>query len=114
MNAQELKKTILEWELSNGESFVDYFAHAAIHPPSYAFWLIGKGFQEEGNAIISEYLYSDTEYVDMGIMFEIFPEYVEEAYSEENFQKNMELLSEFLCATPHYTNKVLNFFQEYA
>ena len=111
MNAQELKEKILEWESEIAESFVDYFAHDAVHPPSFAFWLIGKGYSEHGNYIISEYLASETHYVEQD-MFEVYPQYIGEDFSQENFEKNIELLAEFLSATPFYTEKTLQFFEE--
>lgn len=112
----DLKEKILTWESENGESFFDYFAHDAIHPISWTYWLLGKGFSEKANELILE-MHESIEnskmiYLDID-MFEVYPEYLEERkYSNENKIKNVELLSEFLLATPHYTKKVICFFDE--
>lgn len=116
MTITQLKEKILAWEIEHGESFVDYFAHDQVSVVSWGFWLIGKGFSEEGNEIISDFL-SDLAkggqgYVEQGIMFDVYPEYDGEDYSDENHEKNMELLATFLLATPFYKELTSEFFEK--
>lgn len=116
----ELVQKIREWEVDAGESFYDYFAHDNVNFVSWAFWLIGKGFTEHGNAIITEYRKEEntTHYVGQEELFDIYPEYVgknkygDPKFIEKNYLKNLTLLAEFLLATPVYTERVMKFFEE--
>lgn len=120
MTPQELVEKIYEWENHAGESFNDYFAHDNISNTSWAFWLIGKGFKEHGNAILEEHNKpgNDLHYVGQEELFEIYPiyvgknEYGDPKWIEENEEKNFLLMAEFLLDTPIYTKRVMDWFEE--
>lgn len=43
---------IRKWEMRAGESFTDYYMHDKVKNVSWAFWLLGKGFNERANELI--------------------------------------------------------------
>ena len=47
-------KRIQNFEFEAGESFTDYFMDDEVFYTSFAFWLLGKGFQERANFQINE------------------------------------------------------------
>lgn len=113
MEVKELVKKIRDWEMDAGESFYDYFAHDSINNVSWAFWLIGKGFKEHGNAILEEHIKEN--YVEQEELYNIYPEYVGDSdhdWSEENYEKNLTIMVEFLLDTPIYTKRVMDWFEE--
>lgn len=113
MTKQELTEKIGKWEHSAGESFTDYFMHDNVKDNSWAFWLLGKGFTEKANEIIDEIL-AGNKCIDQEVLYEIYPVYNDEDnnFSEDNYDKNMDLWAEFLSATPFYLNKVTEFLKE--
>jgi len=121
MTKEELKDKILDWTYDAGEDFFDYFAHDRVSNTSWAFWLLGKGFHEKANEIIKSHL-ADKGYVDQEVLYQVYPEHIKldepdeygerSKFSEENWHKNIELMAEFLLATPHYTDKINEWFEE--
>jgi hypothetical protein len=121
MTKEELRDKILDWTYHAGEDFFDYFAHDQVNNTSWAFWLLGKGFSEHANKIIELHV-KDKGYVGQEELYQIYPEYIalkepdqygnETQFSDENYHKNIELMAEFLLATPHYTTKVNKWFEE--
>jgi len=120
MTPQELVEKIRQWEVDAGESFNDYFAHDNISNISWAFWLIGKGFKEHGNAILAEHSKpgNDLHYVGQEELYDIYPTYVgqneygDPKWIEENYEKNVLIMAEFLLDTPIYTKRVLDWFEK--
>jgi hypothetical protein len=111
---QELADKIHQWEHNAGESFTDYFMHDNVKDNSWAFWCLGKGFNEHGNNIIRELLAGNT-CLDQELLYEIYPTYdtdESDKWIPENHHKNVLLWAEFLLDTPFYFNKVKNFFDE--
>ncbi len=108
MTTQELVDKIREWEVDAGESFNDYFTHDNVYNISWAFWLIGKGFVEHGNAIVEEHNKegNTTHYVGQEELYEVHPEHEDENWSEENYLKNVALVAEFLLATSIYRKRL--------
>lgn len=114
MTAEELKDKIREWEYEAGESFNDYFSHDRVYNISWAFWLIGKGFIEHGNSIIEEHNKpgNDSHYVGQEELYQIYPEYVglneygDPKWMEDNYEKNVLLMAEFLLATSTYRKRL--------
>ena len=113
MTKEDLFTKIREWEIEHGESFNDYFSYDDIGEQSWAFWLLGKGFTERANQIISEILNGKTR-ISMEILYDIYPTYNEDytVYSNENYDKNIALIAEFLISTPLYLRRVTEFFEE--
>lgn len=120
MTKEDLSVKILNWEQTNGESFTDYFMHDNVKDNSWAFWLLGKGFSERANIIISELLKGQT-CLDQGLLYQIHSATVEENedYADEIdddngelFEKDAELWAEFLVSTPFYLEKVTKFFED--
>ena len=113
MTSKEIFKKICKFVESYGESFTDRFTHDNVKDASWAFWLLGKGFNEKANEIIK--LILESEYgIDQETLYEIYPEQSEdnEEWSEEYWNKNMMLQAEFLSSTPFYLNKVEQFFKK--
>lgn len=116
MNKEELVKRIQEWEGDHGESFTDYFMHDSVKALSWSFWLLGKGFTEHALNIIRGIENGKT-YFDQEELFSIYPEYEyseegNSSWSEENYDKNVEIWAEFLVATDSYQERVNRFFKE--
>jgi len=110
MTKEELFDKITDWETDAGESFNDYFSHDHIKDSSWAFWLLGKGFNDHANEIINQILAGKT-CIDQEILYNIFPVYDEnEKFIYENYDKNLMLLSEFLVSSPYYLKMVTEWF----
>ncbi len=120
MTPIELVEKIRDWENDAGEGFYDYFAHDRVANISWAFWLIGKGFTDHGKAIVAEHNKegNTNHYVGQDELYDIYPtyeginEYGDPKYVEENYEKNLLLMAEFLLATPIYTERVMTWFEE--
>jgi hypothetical protein len=121
MEIKDFVEKIRNWEHEHGESFYDYFAHDRISNVSWAFWLIGKGYKEHGNAILEEHNKegNTTHYVGQEELYNIYPEYVgrnqygDPDFSDENYEKNLAIMAEFLVDTPIYTKRVMDWFKQY-
>ena len=115
MKSSEILRRILDWEQDAGESFFDYFCHDTVKDSSWAFFLLGKGLNKHGNAIINEIL-NDNECIDQGVLYEIKPEYIEchpnEKYSSENYEYNLSVMAEFISCTKYYTDLFIEFLKE--
>jgi len=110
MTTGQLYDKITEWEGEVGESFNDYFSHDSIRDSSWAFWLLGKGFNDQANIIISEIL-AGNKCIDQSILYEVYPDDDEnDKFIEENYAKNLMLISEFLVSTPYYLEMVTEWF----
>lgn len=108
----ELVDKITSWEAQAGESFNDYFSDDSIKLSSWAFWLLGKGYDEIALELI-DLILSDDPLIflkNRDDNFEVYPNYVNDQFSEENYLKNFDILAEFLLASPYYTVMVENFF----
>lgn len=114
---EKLIKIIKDWEVDAGESFKDYFLHDNVKALSWSFWLLGKGFAEHALQLINKIEKGET-YFDQEELFDIYPEYVGEnkhgdpKWSEENYNKNIEIWAEFLIATNSYQKRVISFFKD--
>ncbi len=112
---EELVERIKNWEVEAGESFKDYFMHDMVKALSWSFWLLGKGFTEHALVIIRGIEKGKT-YFDQEDLFDIYPEYEgvgdDPHWSQENYNKNVEIWAEFLVATDSYQERVNNFFEE--
>lgn len=113
MNIQELADKITEWEHHAGESFTDNFMHDNVKDYPWAFWLLGKGFNERANYIIARLMEGET-CLDQELLYEPYPTRDEHGlnWSVEEYEKNVLLWAEFLLATPYYHKKVTRFFDK--
>ena len=118
---QVLKDRIIAWEHEAGESFTDYFMHDNVAPRSWAFWLLGKGITSHANKLIEEIVRQEPKgrlSLDQEFLFDVYGQesWNEETkrydWSQENYDKNVMLWSEFLLATALYTGRVSSFFNE--
>lgn len=116
MSTIDLKTKIDSWENEYGESFYDYYAHDRINYHQWADFLESKGLKENAQKIRDEYEHekknTGLHYVDQETLFTIYPEYSGEKYSEENAEKNMSLLAEFIVSKESRLNQVLKWFEE--
>lgn len=105
-NPESVSQAIEEWESEMGESFNDNFSHDNIKNSSWAFFLLGKGFQEHANNIITQILDGET-CLDQEELYDIKKEVEGMGMTalEEVWKFNRGIMSEFLCATPHYFEK---------
>jgi hypothetical protein len=113
---KKLIKSIRDWEVDAGESFKDYFLHDNVKALSWSFWLLGKGFTEHALQLINKIDEGKT-YFDQEELFDIYPEYTydevgNETWSDENYDKNVEIWAEFLIATKSYQKRVISFFKD--
>jgi hypothetical protein len=120
MTKTDILSAINQWEQDHGESFIDYFAHDRINQTSWGSWLLGFGMGKEDVTLIThahniiEELVIENEYIDQEILFEIYPEHSEDVKEmENNCQKNLEMIAEFLAATEYYENMFINWFKTY-
>lgn len=112
MTKEELFDKIQSWEDDNGESFIDYFAHDNIKESSYAFWLLGKGYNSFANYIITSILNDQHYFLSQSELFEVFHQYDEDGnFIEENYDKNLMLVAEFLVSTPFYLSLIDDWFK---
>jgi len=113
MTTQELKDRIIDWEHNAGESFNDCFTHDNVKDVSWAFWLLGKGYNDHALVIIEELGRGET-CLDQELLYDIYPLYDGSVPDQhkENYNKNVELIAEFLLDTPYYTKMVEKFLEE--
>ena len=110
-------KRIENFELEAGESFTDYFMDDEVFYTSFAFWLLGKGFQERANHQINEINRrgGPRNFSDQELMFDVHTAPLKEFEGEivcwqiENRdeyeiaqQKDYELWAEFLTSSDRY------------
>ena len=108
----ELFDKIKDWESEAGESFIDYFAHDNIKESSYAFWLLGKGHNSFANYIITSIINDQHYFLSQAEIFEVFPQYDERGnFNNDNYNKNLMLVAEFLVSTPYYLNLIEDWFK---
>ena len=104
-----LSAKIRSWELRAGESFTDYYMHDKVKNVSWAFWLLGKGFQERANTLI-DLIQSGETYIDQELLYELYG--YEEPWTEEIHKQNIELWAEFLIASDRYWNEIVQWFKD--
>lgn len=129
MTKEELTQKIKDWESDAGESFVDYFMHG-INDKDWGLFLINRGFEERGEAIINSYDAHEKakEFCcqDQNFLYSIhsYPEFTEdsnwngvlsyecvyddETATDENYDEDVELWVEFLINS-NYLEKVTKF-----
>lgn len=71
MTKEELFDKIQNWEIDHSESFNDYFSHDNIRDSSWAFWLLGKGFNNHAHIIMDEIL-ADNKCIDQEVLYHVF------------------------------------------
>ena len=103
-----LASTIRNWELTAGESFTDYYMHDRVKNVSWAFWLLGKGFQARANFLID--MITISSYLEQEILYELYGD--PENWTEETHFQNVELWAEFLIASDRYWNEIVQWFKE--
>lgn len=108
MEVKELTQKLIDWEINAGESFMDYFLHDNVKASSWGFWLLGKGYIDFGNNIISKFI--KDEYLEQEELFDVFGADIDD--DSDKWNKNFELWAEFLLATPTYTERVYDFLKD--
>lgn len=108
---------IQNFEIGAGESFTDYFMDDEVFYTSFAFWLLGKGFQERANFQINEINRrgGPREFSDQELMFDVYASPLKEFEGElvcmqlgsgpelyEAQQKDYLLWAEFLTSSDRY------------
>lgn len=106
-NKLVLKEKILSWEANAGESFTDYFMHNRVKDVSWAFWLLGKGYEERANILINK-IQAGEKCIDQETLYHIHMD----VWDEEEFHKDVELWADFLTASDRYFNEVKAWFEE--
>lgn len=129
--AQKIKN----FEYEAGESFTDYFMDDEVFKTSWAFWLVGKGYIERGNAIVNEINkrggpngWSDQEFcfnvhtAPLKLIEDYKDDYacglvpIEITIGSEYdkaLEKDYRLWAEFLLSTDRYKTPFLKFLLEY-
>lgn len=108
---------IENFEREAGESFTDYFMDDEVFYTSFAFWLLGKGFQERANFQINEINRrgGPNKFSDQELMFDVHASPLKEFEGEtvcweleygheldEARQKDYLLWAEFLTSSDRY------------
>jgi hypothetical protein len=113
MTKEEIVQRIYKWEEDMGESFNDYFSHDYIDNKTWASFLRSKGFADHANQIIKT-MKADNGYVDQEELYHIYPEHDEKhMWIKEGYEKNMDIMGEFLATNEVYHNMVTKFFKKY-
>lgn len=118
---QQYTDFIIDWEYHAGEEFLDYFMDDTVFVNSWAFWLLGKGFNQRANFLIESILNDHIDNLDTDSKYHInltelylFPdeneihaintvEYsVDEKLHNELFEMDVKLWVEFLLSTKVY------------
>lgn len=103
---------IRKWEMRAGESFTDYYMHDKVKNVSWAFWLLGKGFNERANELI-DLIQSGERCIDQELLYELYGDsYNGGIWTEETHMQNVELWAEFLIASDRYWNEIVQWFKE--
>ncbi|ADG59912.1 hypothetical protein Acj9p012 [Acinetobacter phage Acj9] len=110
-------KRIQNFELEAGERFTDYFMDSEVFYTSFAFWLLGKGFQERANEQINEINRKGgpRNFSDQALMFDIHTAPLREFEGrmvcwhldagqeyDDALQKDYLLWAEFLTSSDRY------------
>lgn len=108
--AEQMYEYIRKWEMDAGESFLDYF-DGSLNEANLLFWAMGKGYITEEGFKAWENEGSSVSGDDIV--------YGEEPYSivkwdngewvEEDYEKAMKILAEFLASTDTYQERVDQF-----
>lgn len=114
---------IINWEYAAGEEFLDYFMDDTVFVNSWAFWLLGKGFNQRANFLIESILNDHIDNLDTDSKYHInltelylFPDEneihasstVDEKLHNELFEMDAKLWVEFLLSTKVYKNIFLD------
>jgi hypothetical protein len=114
-NAEALAAKIRSWELHAGESFTDYYMHDSVKDVSWAFWLLGKGFNARANELI-DLIQVGNQCIDQELLYHLH--YDDANYGgdwgkvEHVYLKDVLLWAEFLIASDRYWKDVTDFFTE--
>lgn len=109
----EISEKIHRWEGEEGESFTDYFMHDRVNNQSWSFWLLGKGYIEHANKLITKMSVEGVDcYLDQEELYEIHGEHINGNWSDENHDKNIKIWSEFLSDSTLYNERVNQFFND--
>jgi hypothetical protein len=107
--SEQMYKDIRAWEMDAGESFLDYF-DGSLNEANLLFWAMGKGYiGEEGFKVYEE------EDVVSGddIVYGCYPYSIvkegENGWKEEEYEKAMRILAEFLASSKTYQIRVDEF-----
>ena len=135
MTTEQIFVKIQEWEDEAGESFVDYFMHDRVDDKDWGQFLIQKGFEDRGKAIIEVYdahkeakqfccqdqdfLYSVNQEPDFDketnwkglVSYECLYD-DEGTWSRPKYEQDVMLWAEFLSTHPIYLEKVKEFFKD--
>lgn len=117
MTKEECAQKIYDWEMENGESFVDYYAGDRVEVRAWSFWLLGKGYKNKANELINKLAArrkkGDRLYLDQEEMFCVYPVYVGKKYMEKNEIKNREILADFLTDSELYHDRTITWFKKW-
>ena len=105
MEKQEIFKAICEYMDYAGEDFCEHFADDYINVECWAFFLLGKGYTDFAKGIISvtkDYVWSKDKYIYVGKRYEVYKERNSGTFIQENQDKNIMLMAEFISLVPHY------------
>jgi hypothetical protein len=114
MTKEEIYDKIRQWEMDHGESFFDYFS-GNTNVATYIGFLLGKGHSDFVNRLLEDEgspMGKSLLFLDMNEAGEVFPEYDEEKFSEENYEKNLRLCAEFISLTDVYQKRFEEFLTE--
>lgn len=112
MEKEKIFEAMVEYMDYAGEDFCEHFADDYINVESWAFFLLGKGYTDFAKAIIDvtkDYVYSRDQYIYVGKRYEVYPERVLGDFIEDNQNKNIMLMAEFISLVPHYLTMFVNF-----
>ena len=113
MTTNRLKTTILKWEEEQAESFADYFLHDNVEDSSWSNFLKKTGHTEKAKSIDAEIEANGGKPIyDQEFLYNVYPLYVDDKFSEENNNKNVLLWSEFIASDPSFLKKAEEFLNQ--
>lgn len=122
-----IKSLIKKFETTVGESFTDYFMHDQISEVAWAYFLMGKGYDERANAILN-LLDSGETCLDQSLLFEINSSIIEEDFGDSGehyintlgaekhkklYDNDIDLWSEFIAKDMESSRRARAFFESH-
>jgi hypothetical protein len=109
MNKEYIYGKIIDWEMNNGESFLDYF-DSDMNAYNIMFWIKGKGYITQENFEKWEREQSDT--IMLGVQDYLYD--VEDSYGiiKEDWKEGIKIIAEFISESVIYQERFNLFMEE--
>lgn len=115
----EFAARIKNFETEAGECFADYFLDDNVFKTSWAFWLIGKGYNDRGGMIVDMINTKGRSFSDNDLVFNIHASpkgngvIVKYADYDTAHDNDLALWAEFLMSTDRYFKPFLEYLENF-